>query len=41
MLWFDYFDLDFIPDTKLVFDVLRAAHAAEDSATHHDAKLGG
>ena len=41
MLRFDYFDLDFIPDAKLVLDVLRAAHASEDSATHHDAKLGG
>ena len=35
-----HLDLDFVADTELVLDVLGAAHAAEDTATDHDSKLG-
>mmetsp|Transcript_18707 Transcript_18707/g.25268 ORF Transcript_18707/g.25268 Transcript_18707/m.25268 type:complete len:130 (+) Transcript_18707:552-941(+) len=33
-------DLDFVADSKLVLDVLGAAHAAEDSTADHNAQLG-
>ena len=35
-----HLDLDFVADAELVLDVLGAAHAAEDTATDHDSKLG-
>ena len=36
-----HFDLNLVADAKLILDVLRAAHAAEDSASDHDTELGG
>ena len=35
-----HLDLDFVADAELVLDVLGAAHAAEDTSTDHDSKLG-
>ena len=35
-----HLDLDFVADAELVLDVLGAAHAAEDTSTNHDSKLG-
>ena len=34
------FDFELVPNAVLVLNVLRAAHASEDAATHHDSKLG-
>ena len=35
-----HLDFDFVAHAELVLDVLRAAHAAEDASSDHDAELG-